>query len=152
MSKFDQNFLFCQQTNFLSVKHHQFYVISQNCLHPDLATVSFRAVRPLTVAKTNGSEALWRKSKMQYKSTKIYRKTVILRFHGFLGISWDILDIPDVPVSILAIKFDLKIFRKFEIFGKIVTKPLFFGEKSLKIFVTVTKCNGSEVYGSEVLV
>ena len=39
-------------------------LLQQNLLHPDLATVSFRAVRPLTVAKTNGSEARWRKSKM----------------------------------------------------------------------------------------
>ena len=90
--------------------------------------------------------------KCSTKVPKIYQKTVILRFQRFLGISWDILDIPDVPVSILEMKLDLKISRKFEIFGKIVTKPLFFGKKGLKIFVTVAKCNGSEVHGSEVLV
>ena len=58
----------------------------------------------------------------------------------------------DVPVSILALKFDLKIFRNFKIFQKIVTTPFVFGKKSLKNYVTVANCNGSEVYGSEVLV
>ena len=71
---------------------------------------------------------------------------------GFIGIFWDILNILDVPVSILALKFDIKIFGNFKVFQKIVTKPLFFGKKSLKIFVTVANCNGSEVYDSEVLI
>ena len=73
---------------------------------------------------------------------KIYGKTilsaVILEFLGFLGISWDVLDTSDVPVPILAMKFDLKIFGNFGIFQKIATKPLFLGKKS-EIF-----CNGSE--------
>ena len=58
---------------------------------------------------------------------------------GLLGIFGDVVNILDVPVSILAIKFDPKIFQNFR-------------KKSLEIFVTVANCNGSEVYGSEVLV
>ena len=94
--------------------------------------------------------------KCSTKVPKIYQKTivsaVIFGFLGFKEISWAVLDIPDIPVSILAKKFDLKIFRDFGIFQKIVTEPLFFGDKSLKIFVTRAKTNGSQVYGSEVLV
>ena len=33
-------------------------------LHQDLATVTFWTVRPVTVAKSNGRRALWRKKKM----------------------------------------------------------------------------------------
>ena len=71
---------------------------------------------------------------------------------GFLGMYWDVLNIMDVPVSILALKFDLKIFRNFEIFQKNCSETSLFRKKSLKIFVTVANCNGSEVFGSEVLV
>ena len=90
--------------------------------------------------------------KCNTKVPKIYRKTVIFRFQGFLGISWDILNIPNVPVSILAMKFDLKISENSKFSEKLSRNLYFLGKKGLKIFVTVAKCNGSEVYGSEVLV
>ena len=62
------------------------------------------------------------------KVPKIYGKTIISAVMlGFIGISWDVLNILDVPILILALKFDLKIFRNFKIFQKTVTKPLFFG-------------------------
>ena len=70
---------------------------------------------------------------------------------GFLGISWDVLNILDVPVSILALKFDLKI-SEISNFSKNCHETFFFRKKSLNFFVTVANCNVSEVFGSEVLV
>ena len=84
---------------------------SQNRGHPAIHQdlVTFRAVRPVTVARHFGA-----KVKFSTKVTKIYRKiiisAVILGFLGIYGISLDALNILDVPVSILVLKFDLKIF------------------------------------------
>ena len=41
--------------------------ISNFEIHRHLATVRFWAVRPRTVARSNGSEALWRKNIKQHK-------------------------------------------------------------------------------------